>query len=245
MKMQPDELDMVFGPLGEGITNVVNLTRSGGSKALKKREVTKHEIAVAFHALLKYVETGEKLLSNESEADNPEEEDLPPISQLTTADSVSNDDTNKQEIKKSGKICPKLRNSKCEFGFRGEKCPDEHPKVCKKFLRNGKFEWGCHEEKCPKLHIRLCKSSYRNRTCFNEKCSWRHLPKTKRKPDPVRKQVQVQQPAPWIREQPVFGRSQVPSEQNLGVKSSFLEQNIWQDPRAQLRTLLETLLRTL
>ena len=242
--MQPEELGEVFEPLGEEITNVVSLTRSGGSEALKSRGVTKHQIAVAFHALLKYVETGEKLLNKDSEADNPGEDDLPPISQLTTADSVSdNNDTNKPEIKKSGKICPKLRNSKCEFGFRGEKCPDVHPKVCKKFLRNGKFEWGCHEEKCPKLHIRLCKSSYRNRTCFNEKCSWRHLPKTKRKLDPVRKQVQ--QPAPWIREQPGCGRSQAHNDQNVGVKSSFLEQNIWQDPRAQLRTLLETLLRTL
>ena len=36
MNMQEDKLDMVFGPLGEGITNVVNLTRSRGSKALKK-----------------------------------------------------------------------------------------------------------------------------------------------------------------------------------------------------------------
>ena len=124
----------------------------------------------------------------------------------TTADSVSNGEIKKPEIKKSGKVCPKLRNSKCEFGFRGEKCPYEHPKVCKKFLKNGKFEWGCHEEKCPKLHIRLCKSSYRYRTCFNEKCSCRHLPKTTRKPDMVRNQVQ--HPAPWIREPPGYGRSQ-------------------------------------
>ena len=241
--MKPGELQMIFEPLGGEILNVVNLTRSGGSKALKIKDVKKNQIAVAFHARLNYVETGKKLLSNDSEADNPEEEDLPPISQLTTADSVSNDDTNKPEVKKSRKICPKLRNSKCEFGFRGEGCTDEHPKVCKKFLKNGKFEWGCHEKKCHKLHIRLCKSSYRNRTCFNEKCSWRHLPKTKRKQDPVRNQVQ--QPAPWIREQPGCGRSQVLNEPKLGVKSSFLEQNNWQDPRAQLRTLLETLLRTL
>ena len=243
MKMQPEELDMVFEPLGDAIKNVANLTRSGGSQALKIRGVTKEQIAVAFHALLKYVETGEKLLGDDSETDSPEEEVLPPISQLTTADSVSNVDTAKTEFKKSGKVCPKLRNSKCEFGFRGEKCPDEHPKICKKFLENGKFEWGCHEIKCPKLHIRLCKSSYRNRTCFNEKCSWRHLPKTKRKPDTVRSQVQ--HPAPWIREPTGYGRSQFPSEPSVGIKPSFLDQNIWQDPRSQLRTLLETLLKTL
>ena len=77
---------------------------------------------MAFHALLKYEETGEKLLGSDQETDNSEEEVLPPISQLPTADSVSNDDTTKTEPKKSGKICPKLRNSKCEFGFRGEKC---------------------------------------------------------------------------------------------------------------------------
>ena len=60
--------------------------------------------------------------------------------QLTTTDIVNNDDTNKSDIKKSGKICPKLRNSKCQFGFRGEKCPDFFfQKSVKKFLRNGKF----------------------------------------------------------------------------------------------------------
>ena len=133
MKMQPEELGEVFEPLGEEITNVVSLTRSGGSEALKSRGVTKHQIALAFHALMKYVETGEKLLNKDSERVNPGEEDLPPICQLTTADSVSNGDTNKPEITKSGKICPKLRNSKCEFGFRGKKCQDEHPKVCKNF----------------------------------------------------------------------------------------------------------------
>ena len=37
---------------------------------------------------------------------------------------MSNVDTAKTEFKKSGKVCPKLRNSKCEFGFRVEKCPD-------------------------------------------------------------------------------------------------------------------------
>ena len=243
MKMQPEELDMVFEPLGDALKNVVNLTRSGGSQALKIRCVTKDQIAVAFHALLKFVETGEKLLGSDPETDNSEEEVLPPISQLTTADRENYVETTKTEFKKSGKVCPKLRNSKCEFGFREEKCPDEHPKICKKFLKNEKFEWGCHEEKCPKLHIRLCKSSYRNRTCFNEKCSWRHLPKTKRKPDTVRNQVQHL--APWIREPPGYGRSQFPNEQTMGIKPSFLEQSIWQDPRAQLRTLLKTLLKTL
>ena len=59
MKMQPEELDMVFEPLGDAIKNVANLTRSGGSQALKIRGITKEQIAVAFHALLKYVETGE------------------------------------------------------------------------------------------------------------------------------------------------------------------------------------------
>ena len=146
MKMQQEELDIVFEPLGGGIKHVVSLTRSGGSQALKIRGVTKEQIAVASHALLKYVETGKKLLGSDPETDSPEEADLPPISQLTTADSVSNGEIKKPEIKKSGKVCPKLRNSKCEFGFRGEKCPDEHPKVCKKFLKNGKFEWGCHEK---------------------------------------------------------------------------------------------------
>ena len=104
MKMQPEELDMVFEPLGDAIKNVANLTRSGGSQALKIRGVTKDQIAVAFHALLKYVETGEKLLGNDQETDNSEEEVLPPICQLTTADSVSNVDTAKTKFKKSGKV---------------------------------------------------------------------------------------------------------------------------------------------
>ena len=61
--------------------------------------------------------------------------------------------------------------------------------------------------------------------------------KTKRKPDTVRNQVQ--HPAPWIREPPGYERSQFPSEQTVGTKPSFLEQTIWQDPRSQLRTLLD------
>ena len=69
---------MVFEPLGDAIKNVANLTRSGGSQALKIRCVTKEQIAVAFHALPKYVETGEKLPGSDSETDRPEEEVLPP-----------------------------------------------------------------------------------------------------------------------------------------------------------------------
>ena len=58
MRMKPEELDMIFEPLGGEILNVVNHTRSGGSKALKIKDVKKNQIAVAFHALLNYVETG-------------------------------------------------------------------------------------------------------------------------------------------------------------------------------------------
>ena len=38
MKMQPEELDMVFEPLGERMKHVVGLSRSGGIQALKIRD---------------------------------------------------------------------------------------------------------------------------------------------------------------------------------------------------------------
>lgn len=88
-------------------------------------------------------------------------------------------------ISENQSICKSLLQGQCKHGISGKKdgvCSSLHPRICSHHLRNGRFRGGCKLSKqlCPNLHIFICPSSYKQRSCYNEECTFMHLKGTTR-----------------------------------------------------------------
>ena len=87
-------------------------------------------------------------------------------------------------------VCQQYKMRKCPHGadgkkkISGSKCPDYHPRRCRKFCLNGPWgEFGCSLGKdCPGLHPILCRYSMKERRCTTKNCTFTHLKGTKRHP---------------------------------------------------------------
>jgi len=82
------------------------------------------------------------------------------------------------------KICPKLLEGICPYGWSGMSgvgCTLYHPKRCQRYCSFGKSEpHGCNKDKCDRFHPKLCQNSVLQRKCFNDDCRRLHLEGTAR-----------------------------------------------------------------
>ena len=75
-------------------------------------------------------------------------------------------------------VCRFFKNGNCKFG---EKCRNEHPKMCKKFKKHGISKHnqnGC-DGKCGMLHPNACRESLKTKECSRSECKFYHLKGTK------------------------------------------------------------------
>ena len=75
-------------------------------------------------------------------------------------------------------VCRFFKNGNCKFG---EKCRNEHPKMCQKFKKNGISKHNQHgcDGKCGLLHLNACRESLKTKECSRSECKFYHLKGTK------------------------------------------------------------------
>ena len=71
-------------------------------------------------------------------------------------------------------VCKLFLDNKCPTGIKGQKCTNQHPKQCRKFIQGGRTEHGCENWKCTFLHPKICNNSYLFGSCFKTGCKERH-----------------------------------------------------------------------
>ena len=74
-------------------------------------------------------------------------------------------------------ICKYFRKGCCKHGMRGRNCPDEHPKICDKYITHGsRKDRGCTQgNKCMLFHPEMCFNSLRKGECFPTTCAFNHI----------------------------------------------------------------------
>ena len=68
-------------------------------------------------------------------------------------------------------------NGNCKFGQKGEECPFDHPKPCRKLLQHGRRQpQGCNlGQRCENVHPKMCNSSASKGECFSQDCPLYHV----------------------------------------------------------------------
>lgn len=84
---------------------------------------------------------------------------------------------------KNPKTCRHFVKGNCNHGITGKNCKYNHPKLCRKLMKFGtNAKNGCNKSKhCEFFHPKMCPTSITKLECFDDKCQFYHVKRTKRK----------------------------------------------------------------
>ena len=68
--------------------------------------------------------------------------------------------------------CKFYMQGHCQYGRRGQSCPNSHPPMCFKFLRNGAR--GCNKLDCTYAHPKMCRMALTTGRCDRKNCFYYH-----------------------------------------------------------------------
>ena len=68
--------------------------------------------------------------------------------------------------------CKFYMQGHCQYGRRGQSCPNQHPSMCFKFLRYGTR--GCNKLDCTYSHPKMCKTALTTGRCDRKNCFYYH-----------------------------------------------------------------------
>lgn len=208
--MSIQEIYEHLAPLGESSKRIIALAIEGSPETLKKREITKENLATTLCALLALIVEGRTPEPAKTNEDN-EGQNLPTASQSSPqalggsdsernprspgggGDNRGNGGPQDALPHKSGQLCKSYRRGQCQYGFKGLRCPDEHPPYCTKFTNHGRMKGGCVDENCTQFHFRICPKNFKKQRCEDDSCNRRHLRGLQGK-----RRVQAEQPAPKV-----------------------------------------------